>query len=768
MNTVATRQVLLLALAGILFSIVAVGQTQRDGHQDEQSPAFAELPLRASTAPEVLLVPPTTTISTTPPAPQSAAAKILPMRPLQTSVEVNAKQQTLATGLSAPYNVTAGEVLSSAGTWGDFSRYLQLLPGAVGNSDMSNDVLVRGGNPSENLYVVDGIEVPNINHIAVEGTTGGFVSMIDTSTIGSVDMNPGPYEAQYSSRLSSLIEVRTLDGPNVPMAREADLGISGAGGFIQRSLGPNAGLLLAAHRSVLNLVTNDIGLNGVPIYTDGMARWQWSPDERDRLSALSLDGADSIDITPEPCDDGETLRVQTQYEGSRFTDGMVWQHLHSASAVSSVTASYSTQNQNIGQQLQTTTYANTPSCFSAPIASTPLYMEQTHDGIATLSYGLQLGRRGWLYSAGTTGRLVALDYQVVQPLGQQSPFNANPAWTDADSFARRLTTGQTGVYVEALGSLGKRWTLIAGAREETFALTGAHAFDPRASLGFRISGHQTLNATYNRSSQLAPTIDLLSYPGNARLKPLEVEQFSAVAEVWRGARTSVSLEAYRKRYGNEPVSTEYPSLMLANMVDTLGQQFVWLPLANGGRGRTEGIEFLLRAHTAQRLQLLGSVSYSRTLYAAADGVMRPGNFDFPLVGNSLVNLKLPLKCNLAVRNTYASGRPYTPFNIPLSEEQSRGIYDLTRVNAMRGPAYNRIDVDFHRIFQIHRKPMTAYAGVENALNRQNFLGMAWEDNCGASPGAMLCGESVNAEPGVPETEIKQMSRFPSAGIRYSF
>ena len=62
-----------------------------------------------------------------------------------------------------PYNVTRDEVLSSAGTWGDFSRFLQILPSVVWNTDMSNDVLVRGGNPSENLYVVDGIEVPNIN-----------------------------------------------------------------------------------------------------------------------------------------------------------------------------------------------------------------------------------------------------------------------------------------------------------------------------------------------------------------------------------------------------------------------------------------------------------------------------------------------------------------------------------------------------------------------------------------------------------------------------
>jgi len=96
-----------------------------------------------------------------------------PISPFKTSVEVNAARQTLEDGLAVPYHITQSEILSSAGTWGDFSRFLQLLPGAVWNSDMSNDVMVRGGSPSENLFVVDGIEVPNINHIAVEGTTGG-------------------------------------------------------------------------------------------------------------------------------------------------------------------------------------------------------------------------------------------------------------------------------------------------------------------------------------------------------------------------------------------------------------------------------------------------------------------------------------------------------------------------------------------------------------------------------------------------------------------
>ena len=146
---------------------------------------------------------------------------------------------------------------------------------------------------------------------------------------------------------------------------------------------------------------------------------------------------------------------------------------------------------------------------------------------------------------------------------------------------------------------------------------------------------------------------------------------------------------------------------------------------------------------------------------------RPGNFDFPLVGNGMVTVRFPAKLQLAVRDTYASGRPYTPYNVTLSEQQSRGIYDLTRINAFRGPAYNRLDIDMNRNFHLWRGFLNLHGGVENALNRQNFLGYAWESNCGANVGA-YCGLNINAIPGIPETKVTQMPIFPNAGVRYSF
>lgn len=688
--------------------------------------------------------------------------------PVQSTVKVDAGFDALRTGVNTPYHITQGDVLSSAGTYQDFTRYLQVMPGVVWNTDISNDVIVRGGHPSENLYVVDGIEVPNINHISFEGSTGGFTSMLDTSMVGSIDMKAGVYDPKYSSRLSSLIEIQTREPQSREPKKQLSFGISGIGGLWEVPLGAGkmGSAILSAHRSILNWVTTDIGINGVPVYTDGVATVRLTPSEKDRLTLLSLTGADSINIRPNPCDYGVTSQLQMEYGGDRSTSGLTWQHIHSSSFVSMLTASYSQQSQNIGQQQQLITkYQGYNPCMAAGYKTSSLYSEQTSDAVSTFSYGAQFSKNVWLFSFGETGRLTRYNYAVAQPVGQQSPFSTDPTWTDSNSFTRNLMVGETASYAEATAHFRGHWTAIGGVRLEKFALTGAQMFEPRGSLAFRINQHQAIDAAFGRTAQLAPTINILSYAQNAHLLPLQVDQYSIGAELWRTNWWSVGLQAYHKAYSNEPVSTEYQTLMLANMVDTLGQQFIWLPLASTGHGRAEGVEMLLRAHRS-RFQILASTTYGRTWYAAADHVMRPGNYDLPFVSNLIGSVRIPFNIQLGLRNTYASGRPYTPFNIALSKQQSRGIYDLTKVNAMRGPFYNRLDVDVNRNFHVLKGILNVHGGLENALDRQNFLGYAWESNCPAP--YHHCGLNVNAFPDVPETKLTQMPMFPSAGAQLTF
>jgi hypothetical protein len=679
---------------------------------------------------------------------------------VSTTLHVVAAASGALDALTPATNVTGDEILSSAGTYGDFSRYLQVMPGVVWVSDLSNDVLVRGGHPTENLFVVDGVEVPNINHFSLSGSTGGFTSMIDSTAIGSMSMRDDVYDAAYSSRLSSLIEIHTRDLGEARQAGNLSVGIAGAGGLYQRAMAHKGTLLLSAHRSILNLVTNDIGINGVPTYTNGLARLELNPTDRDSLSVFSLSGADSIDITPCPSPDATSI-YQTQYSGWRTTEALGWRHNYSPRVTANLTASSSLTKQNIGQQQQIGEVIDSSgNCH--PVTLLPAYNEDSHTDLSALNYELRVDLRGWLLSAGASGKLTTPDDSVAQPNGQLSPFSADTTCSDAVTFQRNFSTGQSAGFVEAEGSLGKHWKLLAGLRAESFAITGSYALDPRLSVAYQLNSRQSLHGSLNISSQLPPIMDMISYPGNRNLQPIQVRQGAVGMRLWQASWGTLDAEAYQKNYRREAVSTEYPALMLSNMVDTLGQGFVWLPLTSAGTAQSRGLELALRAHWRSRTQLLLSAARSQTTYRALDGIRRNGNFDTPMAATALGNIRLGKGIQLDLRDSVSSGRPYTPFDLADSLAQSRGIYDLTRINALRGPLYNRLDLELERRFRVPRGVFDLHAGAENILNRGNLMGYVWLNDCQLSWGN--CGNSS----GLPIAKADQMGRYPVFSLRYEF
>jgi hypothetical protein len=690
----------------------------------------------------------------------SVTATAAPVAKVVTSVEVKATEASIHEALAPSPSISQAEILSSAGTYGDFSRYLQVLPGVVWNSDLSNEVLVRGGNPVENIFVVDGIEIPNINHFSLSGSNGGFTSMLDATAVGSMEMRAGVYDASYSSRLSSLIDIHTRQLSRGEKAGDISVGISGAGGLYQRALKNNGSFLFSAHRSILNFLTNDVGVNGVPIYSNWLAKMEASPSSRDTLTFFSLSGEDSISMMPCPADRWESTTFQTEYAGWRTTEALNWRHVFSPVMMSNLTASTSLTRQKIGQQQQFgyRKVDGAGTCQAVSLAT--VYDENSRDGLSTLNYGLKAALRGWLISAGVSGRMITPDDSVAQPSGELSPFNASTTASDSISFQRKFSTGQAAGYLEAEGSLGTRWRLLAGVRAESFAISGSYALDPRLSATYRLSAHQSLHASMGISSQLPPMMDMISYAGNHNLRPIQARQAAMGMRLWQGNWGTFDAEAYDKHYSKEPVSTEYPQLMLTNMIDTLGQQFVWLPLASAGTAEARGLELALRAHWNNRAHGLVSITRAQTSYRALDGIRRPGNYDVPVVVNAIGSVRLLRSYKLDVRETAASGRLYTPFNFTASNEQNRGIYDLTRINAARAPLYNRLDVEVERQFHVRNGVIDLHAGADNVLNRTNFLGYVWLDNC--RQGQPCAGGNE------PDEKLKQMGLYPSMSVRYRF
>lgn len=677
-----------------------------------------------------------------------------------TTVEVKTAPQEMHPALTPVPQIEGKEIVSAAGTYGDLSRYLQTLPGVAWSSDLSNDILVRGGHPEENLFVIDGVEFTGISHLALSGTTGGFTSMIDSTAVDGMEMRSGVYDASYSSRLSSLIEIRTRQLGEAREARILTLGISGIGGLYQRALPFAGSFLLSVHRSLLNLFTDDIGINGVPTYTNTLARLDFAPSNRDSLTILSLGGADTIAMTPCPADPAVTSAYQTQYAGWRETGALTWKHTFRPALASDFMAEYSLARQDIGQQRQTGFLRVNGKNTCTPVVETS-YVENSRNGLPRVNYTIRAGKGGWLLTAGAEGGLQMPNDSVEQPIGQLSPFSASKTATDAVTFHRRFAAGQEAGFVQAEGALGKRWNLMAGVRAESFAIDASYALEPRVSILYRLNGRQSLHASWNAAAQLPPTMDLVSYAGNRELRPIEVRQTAAGMRLWQGGWGALDAEGYTKQYRREPVSTEFPQLMLFNMVDTLGQAFVWLPLAGAGTASSRGIEAVLRAHWRGRVNLMFSATRSQSEYRAQDGVRRRGNYDTPVAVNALSSFRLPLGITFNSRESFTSGRVYCPFDNADSLAQSRGIYDLSRINALRGPAYNRLDIELERKFSFARGDLEVQGGAENVLNRGNLLGYVWLERCEAG---LAC---YNAQ-GLPILKVDQMGRYPVFSARYRF
>src|SRR4051812_7609796 len=158
------------------------------------------------------------------------------------------------------------QILKSAAALQDVSRYVQGLPGVViGSNDFRNDIIVRGGSPLENLFVVDNVEIPNINAFANFASAGGTVSLLDAELLQDVTFLTGGYPAPYINRTSSVLQVTQREGSRERVGGWATVGFAGAGAIFEGPInfekGPAKGSwVVSARRSFLDLFTNDVGI----------------------------------------------------------------------------------------------------------------------------------------------------------------------------------------------------------------------------------------------------------------------------------------------------------------------------------------------------------------------------------------------------------------------------------------------------------------------------------------------------------------------------
>ncbi len=616
---------------------------------------------------------------------------------------------------TSSYLVTPREVLKTAGSLQDVSRYVQTLPGVViGGLDFRNDIIVRGGSPLENLFIVDNVEIPNINNFANFASAGGPVSMIDSELIEDVTFLTGGFPAPYVNRLSSVMQIATREGSREKIRKRATVGFAGAGGIVEGPLTPKGSWIVSARRSFLDLFTDDIGFGGVPVNNSFNSKALYDLNSRNRVWVVNITGFDNIRIRPDGVkEEQQTNTFNIDYDGWRSATGFNWQRLFGSRGVGlfGLTHSVANVSANVGDQL---------------LANARVYGENSREHETTLKYDLTLHAPVLdKIRLGGNFKIFQLNYRADQPLGNDNPFSTAPGRVNVFGIRQRFNASQSSGYVQASRDITPRLSISYGGRADNYQYIGATRFSPRAGLNFRAAPRVMLRGSWGIYYQQPFFLVLAADPVNRGLSPIRADHLVGGVAVTLTSTMRFTVETYRKRYRAYPAAIEYPQFSLANAGDTFAVRNLLFPMASGGRGEARGVEFFVEKKFTRKLYGQSNFAITRTRHAGLDGVLRPGSFDYPRIFNLVGGYKFNEKWEAGMRFVALSGRPYTPFNEALSRLYRRGVFDLDRVNGVRAPYYSRFDFRVDRTFQTRWGPLNVFVGLQNAFNRDNFQALQW-------------------------------------------
>ena len=623
------------------------------------------------------------------------------------------------------------EILKSAAALQDVSRYVQGLPGVViGTNDFRNDIIVRGGSPLENLFVVDNVEMPNINAFANFASAGGTVGLLDAELLQDVTFLTGGYPAPYINRTSSVMQVTQREGNRREFAGSGTVGFAGAGVILEGPLNAGKGSwVVSARRSFLDLFTRDVGFGGVPVvYTfNGKAVYDLTP--RDRLWAVNIAGVDRIrlGLSESTGLEDEIANFDIRYAGWRSATGFNWQRIFGSRGVGLLGFSHS--EAKVGQQVKDLVAQGAPPPGVSPddiIAGSPVvYFEDSREGETTVKYDLTLHLPFFeTMQAGGSVKAFRIDYTVKSPYGNDTPYSSVPG-IDPFFLDTRFRSYQTGAYLQASKQVAARVNVTLGGRFDHYDILSQTRFSPRAGVKVRLANALSWNSSAGSYYQQPAFLFVSAFPRNASLVPWRADHYVTGLAWSPAAGLRVTAEAYRKTYTDYPVASGLPSVSLANIGDTFDVREILFPLTSAGEGLSEGVEVFIEKRLTSKLHGQANLSFSRTRHAGLDAVPRPGSFDYPFVFNLLGSYRLSPVWEWSARLSFLSGRPFTPYDQGVSTAQRRGVYDLTAVNAGRAPDYARVDVRVDRTFSVGGQPLNLFVGVQNVTNRRNFASYSW-------------------------------------------
>lgn len=645
--------------------------------------------------------------------PLDAALEVIPL--LLADLEVQPDFFPVAAGDGTTWaGFSSEEVRRSPGAAGDVSRVLQALPSVAKVNDQNNALVVRGGNPTENLFLVDGMEVYNINHFAAQGTSGGALGILNVDVVSNAEMSAGAFGAAYGDRLSSTVDIRLREGNREATDVQLDLNFLGVGGMGEGPIGKRGSWLLTARRSYVDLAAQAFNLGTSAIPRFGSLQGKLSLDVGPhRLGLMTVWADDHIQSGLDDAlrDDMVTFGRQDLVQG---TSGVSWDAQWSVTTSSRTTLAWT--HAGFDEDWYETSSGGSPLLRNRS-AEDGLRLRHTTTHAIGRTVFTAGGDASWLRS-----RFDNLYPAQTDPFG--TPIPASAVHADLDGL-------RGGLFASAQRNLAARLQATAGLRVDHFSVTGNTTVAPRLSLAYELGERTTLTAAGGLYYQALPLVALAQAPSAA--KAPDMRSWQVVAGVAHRPRPDLRIlvEAYHKASDRLPVDPSQSWLLpLDDMAGGYGFVRVSDRLAPVGRARADGVEVTLQKRMSGRFYALVAGSVFRSRYAAADGVWRDRASDNRVTLTAEGGVQLGRAWELSGRWMLAGGAPFTPIDTARSAALGRTVLDSTAVMADRLPLYSSVSIRIDRRFQVGRSNVRAFLSAWNAFDRKNVAQYVWNSQAG--------------------------------------
>ncbi|GAB4333038.1 MAG: TonB-dependent receptor [Calditrichia bacterium] len=593
------------------------------------------------------------------------------------------------------------EIRRAPGAAGDVSRILMSLPAVAKVNDQSNGLIVRGGSPMENQILLDGFQIPNINHFPVQGSTAGPISVLNADLIEDVTFTAGGFSAEYGDRLSAIMDISLREGNKKETNYQVDLNIAGFGGLWEGPLHNGKGsFLVNVRRSYLDFVVDwfNTGTTLAPRYGDFLTKLNFQLNNNQSLSLLALYSDDYIHSNYSVALENDMTSFGNQ-DDKMWLAGLKWQALWNKKHISEFRFSYS------GLNFDDRAYdLNSQNLLLKNRSEEPVW---SIDWVDFLKLHQRLFLKLGANIRGHFSRYRQTYGQWIQNEYTSSEINKEYKEYDWNGFAManwQLTN-------KVNGNFGLRWIY--------YSWYDKIKVSPRFSISYDINTISSLRIAFGEYYQTLPALFLVQLQtGTAKI--LRNRQWVAGYHLLLSENTRLTLEAYSKAYENMPIDPNMPQY---NVLDEVYGQFYFYgkhqTLNFTGRAKSAGIELTVQKKMAKNLYGLASIALSRNQYRDGKGVWRNRISDNRIVISLEGGYKFNKKYELSGRWIYAGGSPYTPVNLPASIEAERTVLDDARFNGERYPAYHSLNLRMDRRFYFQRTSLTLYISAWNVYDRKN-------------------------------------------------